>query len=307
MNNIVVTGATSMIGVALIEAAIKADGVRTVYAVVRPDSRKIDRLPNDGRIKLIKCRSEEYEKLPSLISENCDVFYHFAWPRTATYQESFDDIVIKSCGIQATLWAVHAAAKLRCAKFVGCGSQSEYGLMDVEKISPEMPCSPVRADGVTRLACGQLAEILSANLGLSCIWMRVFSVYGRNDRSNSMISSTIAKLQRGERCAFTEARQTWDYLEAEDAGRAFYLAGEKVHGSHIYCVGSGTARPLREYIEIIRDVAAPGTALMFGKLSQPLNPVMNLCADISSLQRDTGWVPEISFEEGIRRLVETYR
>ncbi len=32
-----------------------------------------------------------------------------------------------------------------------------------------------------------------------------------------------------------------------------------------------------------------------------------LDADISELTRDTGWRPEISFEEGIREVIEFYR
>ena len=31
---------------------------------------------------------------------------------------------------------------------------------------------------------------------------------------------------------------------------------------------------------------------------------MNLCADINDLQKDTGWKPEVSFEEGIRNILE---
>lgn len=34
---------------------------------------------------------------------------------------------------------------------------------------------------------------------------------------------------------------------------------------------------------------------------------MYLDADISELTRDTGWRPEISFEEGIREVIEFYR
>lgn len=32
--------------------------------------------------------------------------------------------------------------------------------------------------------------------------------------------------------------------------------------------------------------------------------VMFLCADISELQRDTGWKPTTDFADGIRRIIE---
>ncbi len=89
MKKIVITGATSMIGVALINAALQDKSMQRIYAVVRPNTGKLGRIPNDLRIKIIPCDIDSYESLPSLVSDTCDVFYHLAWPRTATYEEGY--------------------------------------------------------------------------------------------------------------------------------------------------------------------------------------------------------------------------
>lgn len=136
--------------------------------------------------------------------------------------------------------------------------------------------------------------------------MRIFSAYGIYDRMNSMIMSTIEKLMAGERCSFTPAEQEWDYCHSTDIARAFYLAG-KVSGSHIYCVGSGKPKKLKEYIQVMRDIVNPGAELGIGELPYPHNPVMRLCADISTLERDTGWKPTITFEEGVSQIFEYLR
>ena len=304
MKKIVITGATSMVGVALIETALKDDCLSTVYAIVRPRSQKLSRLPKDERVKIVPCGMDEYDLLTGKIADKCDVFFHLAWPRTATYQESYEDILLKSRCIQTTLVAVKSAKELGCSKFVGAGSQSEFGVSCAEKMSPETPCSPVRADGVLHLAAGQLVHILSKAYGMTGIWIRIFSIYGKYDRENSMIASTIKKMSGGVHCSFTACEQMWDYLSAEDAARAFYLAGEKVTGNRTYCVGYGQARPLREYIETIRDVVAPQTELVFGGVPYPADAVMYLCADIAELQHDTGWSPQVRFEKGIRQIYE---
>ena len=227
MKRMVITGATSMIGVALIEEAIKDPQTERIYAVLRENTEKENRIPSDGRIKKLYCNLDKYEKLPKLINEKCDVFYHLAWPRTATYEESYDDILLKCMNLQTILNAVKAASELGCKKFVGAGSQSEYGIINDGKMSPDIICAPVRADGIIHLAGGHLAGILAQKYNMICVWIRIFSVYGKYDRENSMISSTIRKLRKGEHCAFTLSEQKWDYLWAEDAGRAFYLAGKK--------------------------------------------------------------------------------
>ena len=302
MKNIVITGATSMIGVALIEAALKDKNIKKIYAIVRKNTSKINRIPNDSHINIIYSNNSEYSKLGSVIKEKCDVFYHLAWPRTATYEEDYNDISLKCNNIQIVLDTLKVASELGCKKYVGAGSQAEYGISYERKILPEDICNPVRADGIIHLASERLAEILAKKLGIDFIWMRIFSIYGKYDRDNSMISSTITKLLKGEHCAFTWSEQKWDFLEAEDAGEAFYLVGKYSKGSTVYCLGSGEARPLKQYIQIIGDIVAPDAKLGFGEIPYPENPIMYLSADISSLKKDVGWEPKIDFEHGIRNI-----
>ncbi len=308
MERVVVTGATSMIGVALIEALMSDPEIGVVYAVIRPGSSNIMRLPHDNRIRIIECDTKDYHQLVSLVDSPCDVFFHLAWPRTPTYEESLEEVITKSLNIQTVLYAADSALKLGCRSFVGAGSQSEYGVYGDGPLSPNSDCKPVRADGIIHLAAGQLAMNMleCSEREIACSWMRIFSVYGINDRLNSMIMTTVRRLMKGEHCAYTPAEQRWDYLYADDIGRAFYLVGKKVTGSHIYCVGSGKAKPLREYIETIRDIVSPGVAIGIGELPYPKKPVMDLCADISSLNKDTGWMPEVSFEEGITRIYNSF-
>lgn len=99
----------------------------------------------------------------------------------------------------------------------------------------------------------------------------------------------------------------WDYLYSKDAAKMMYLLG--CHGVHgkIYCLGSGTAKPLRKYLEIMRDVIDPDANIGFGDIEYSPNQVMYLCADITELQLDTGFEPDCSFESGIKELVMWYK
>ena len=92
-----------------------------------------------------------------------------------------------------------------------------------------------------------------------------------------------------------------------DAARAFYLLGEKGHDQTVYNVGSGIGRPLLEFVEVIRDVIDPKLDVGFGDLPYQPDQVMHLCADISLITKDTGFVPTVSFEEGIRNTVDQIR
>ena len=86
MKRIIVTGATSMIGTALIEECIRHD--IEVYAVVRAGSSKTKRLPESARIHQIECELEKLEELPAKITGECDTFFHIAWGNTGENRNS---------------------------------------------------------------------------------------------------------------------------------------------------------------------------------------------------------------------------
>lgn len=298
MQRIIVTGATSMIGRALIEESIR-HGVE-VYAVVRASSGKKNRLPESENIHLVDCSLESLEKLPGLIPDTCDTFYHIAWGNTGENRNSSTELQSRNIGY--TLAAVRAAAALGCRRFIGAGSQAEYGPMDVDRIAPDSPVNPTTPYGAAKLASGHLAGMLCRELGMECIWPRIFSVYGIFEKETTMIASGLRRMLAGEKTEFTPAGQRWDYLFCRDAGRAYYLIGEKGKNGAVYCVGSGNAEPLKFYIEKMAELTgAEETGI--GAKPYPEGGVMNLCADIRSLTEDTGFLPEYTFEEGIRETI----
>ena len=299
MKRIVVTGATSMIGVALIEECLRHD--IEIYAVVRSSSGKAGRLPLSEKIHLTDCSLEDLSDLPGRIPGGCDTFYHIAWGNTGEARNKSTEL--QSRNIFYTLQAVRGAAELGCRRFIGAGSQAEYGPMDVEKISPDSPVNPSTPYGASKLAAGHLAGMLCRELGMECIWPRIFSVYGKYEKETTMVASGLRKMLAGEPTEFTPAMQRWDYLYSRDAGRAFYLIGEKGKGGSVYCVGSGQARPLKEYIEEMAALTGAGKPGI-GAKPYPPGAVMNLCADIGTLTGDTGFIPEYTFEQGIRETIE---
>ena len=287
-----------MIGTALINECIKK-GIE-VYAVLRASSGKKIRLPESEKLHMVDCSLEELETLPQKIMEKCDTFYHIAWGNTGENRNSSTEL--QSRNIAYTLAAVKAAYALGCRRFIGAGSQAEYGPMDVDKISPDSPVNPTTPYGAAKLASGQLARMLCKELGMECIWPRIFSVYGIYEKETTMVASGLRKMLAGEKTSFTPALQRWDYLFSADAGRAYYLIGEKGKDGAVYCVGSGKAAPLKNYIEIMAELTgAEETGI--GVRPYPAGAVMNLCADISSLTADTGFVPEYTFREGIRETI----
>ncbi|MCI8994089.1 MAG: NAD(P)-dependent oxidoreductase [Lachnospiraceae bacterium] len=302
MKTAVITGPTGAVGAALIREMTQ-NGTE-VYAVIRGDSQRIGQIPSNPLVHVICCSLEELSSLPQRVGKPCQVFYHFAW--AGTFGDSRNDMELQNRNVAYTLAAVKAAEKLGCHTFVGAGSQAEYGRVE-GLLTPETPSFPENGYGIAKLCAGQMSRILCAQQGIRHVWTRILSVYGPCDRRETMIMAAIDKLLRGEKPSFTKGEQQWDYLYAQDAARALYLLGEKGQDGRIYCLGSGKARPLAEYIQILRDAIDPGLPLGLGEIPYGSKQVMHLCADITQLKEDTGFEPQISFEAGIKETIAWLR
>ena len=301
----VITGATGMIGTAL--AQCLCDKGITVAACVRPGSEKAARLLESDKLYKLAVdlddlgEEETFDKLSRAIGR-ADAFFHLGW--AGTFGETRDNMFLQNQNIRCVLDAVRLAKRLGCQVFVGAGSQAEYGrVTEGVRLAADTPAFPENGYGIAKLAAGQMSRIYCRELGICHIWMRILSIYGPWDTEKTMVMSAIHTLLKGDTPAFSKGEQLWDYLYVKDAARALYLASVSGKDGSIYPLGSGQVNQLKSYIMQIRDAVEPSAKVKIGELSYYPGQVMYLCADISELTKDTGFLPEYTFEEGIRETV----
>ena len=297
MKKAIITGVTGTIGMALLQE-LTEQGME-VLAICREGSDRNAQIPHDPKIKCIECSMDRLENIMAEEYGRYDVCYHLAW--MGTTGKSRNDMYLQNRNVRYALDAVEMAARLGCHTFIGAGSQAEYGHVQ-GKLTPETATNPVTGYGIAKLCAGQMTRERAHQLGMRHIWVRVLSIYGPYDGKQSMVMSGIYDLLAGKTPQYTKGEQQWDYLYSGDAARAFRMLGEK-ESEGVYCLGGGQVRPLKEYIELIRKNVDPRAKVTLGAIPYQENQVMYLCADISRLTAETGFVPETSFEEGIRKTI----
>lgn len=298
MKRVIITGATGTIGTALINNLIEHN--IEVLILCHKDSKRLNVIPQNNLVTLKFCDLSELENIDNDTGKTFDIFYHFAW--SGTFGESRNDMYMQNLNIKYSLDAVALAKKFGCHTFIGAGSQAEYGRVE-GMLSPTTPTFPENGYGIAKLCAGQMTREYAQQLGLRHIWVRIVSVYGPNDGSQTMVMSTINKLRSGQIAEFTKGEQLWDYLYSADAAEALRLLGKKGKDGKIYVLGSGKAKPLKEYIEIIGKIFNVEDFIKLGTIPYSERQVMHLCADISELTADTGWFPKFEFKNGIERIL----
>lgn len=304
---VVITGASGMIGAALAQACTAAG--EEVLAICRRGSPKNDILRRFTGVEVLEADLAEYAELAGKHwGKKYDTFYHLAW--AGTTGQARNDMVLQSGNIRNTLDAVELADHMGCHTFVGVGSQAEYGRCQ-EPLRPDSPAFPENGYGMAKLCAGQMSRCSCGQRGMRHIWARILSVYGPHG-SQDMITLALQKILQGEHVGFTAGEQVWDYLYSEDAARALRLMAERGVSGKTYVLGSGQARPLKEYLEVMyqaacdrikREERKAGT-IGIGELPYGEDQVMHLEGDIEELKQDTGYSSCIVFEEGIVRLLD---
>ena len=146
MKKVIVTGPTSMIGLATIKECIKNNV--SVLAIVRENTTRLERLPKSDLIKIVYCNIDKLDTIDTnTLDTDYDVFYHFAWGHTAKSER--DNPLMQEQNVRYTLDAVKLASVLGCNKFIGAGSQAEYGMCEDVRTENTLE-NPVSSYGISK-------------------------------------------------------------------------------------------------------------------------------------------------------------
>lgn len=143
--------------------------------------------------------------------------------------------------------------------------------------------------------------------GIELVWPKITNAYGPGERSPRLVNSTIRKCIAGESPQFTAGTQNYDFVYIDDIARAFRLIGENGKAFHHYLIGSGKAKPLKEFLLEMQQAIAPNLAFNFGDIPFTGIDLPLVQFDTTDTERDTGFKAEISFAEGCRRTMKWWK
>lgn len=301
IKTVAVTGATGSLGIALIKECI-ANGIR-VIAFVHRGSKNENRVPDSKFVHKVYCSLEEMENL-DVGEMTADAFIHLAWGHTN--RSVRNEIKPQIDNVKYSIDSVILADRMKCKVYVGAGSQAEYGRKN-EIINEMTSVNPETAYGMAKLCSAQMTRLECKKRGLRHVWPRIFSTYGPNTQDTSILNYAIKELLQGKKPSLTGCDQIWDFLYVEDAARALLLLADQGKDGETYCIASGKSLPMREYIEITKNLIDHELNIGYGDILYDTNTVMHLEADVNKIRNEVGFVPETGFEAGIKKTIDWAR
>lgn len=294
MKNVIITGADGFVGSYTVNAFLE-NGMN-VLAIDLPEQPR--RLKAHERLKYLSCDIADFETIKNNVENGVyDTFVHFAWagsagPERVNYQLQMQNAL-------NTVELLKLSKELGISRFVCAGSIME---LEVEAAVHSQGSKPGMAYiyGVGKHLAHSLCKMVAADIGIDLLWPMITNAYGVGELSPRFVNSTIRKIINGEPLQFTAATQNYDFVYVTDVANAFYLIAEKGKPFCEYIIGSGNARPLKEFILEMQQALAPESTPIFGDIPFTGTNMPLEAFDISDLSNDTGYSAAISFAEGTK-------
>ncbi|MBF0253990.1 MAG: SDR family oxidoreductase [Candidatus Omnitrophica bacterium] len=295
-----VTGGAGFIGSHLVDGLLtKGHEVVAIDNFVSGRPENLKARASDPRLQLIQADIRDVSAMEGCF-EGVDWVFHLAALAdiVPSIQKPMD---YYSTNVTGTLNVLEAARAAGVKRFVYVASSSSYGIPD--KV-PTPETAEIRCEYPYALTkyLGELAVLHWHKVyHLPAVALKFFNIYGPRSRTSGTYGAVfgvfLAQKTNGKPYTVVgDGTQTRDFTYVTDAVSALILAAESEISGEVFNVGSGGSYSINHLVRLLGgDVAYVP--------KRPGEPDATY-ADISKIRRMLNWHPSVSFEEGVRRMLE---
>ena len=298
MKKAIVTGANGFVGTAVC-SELSQSGVE-VIAVIRNEEEDISAISELKGIRIVYADLSDFARLGDIIKDrDIDVLYHFAWIGSAGPMRG--DIDVQMSNVKYTCDTVRACADICCKRFVFASSIMEYEIESLMATDATPNINTLYCSA--KIAADYMARTLAGSFEIDYIRAVISNIYGPGEKSPRLVNTSLRKMISGEHCAFSEGNQLYDFIYISDAAKSFKSIGERGVANRTYYIGSQEPRPLKEFLLEMRDCVDPNIQIGIGEIHFNGVSLSYKEFDINAIKHDTGFVPQVSFKEGICKTI----
>ena len=239
------------------------------------------------------------------------IFRHFhpeavinlAWDGVSSADRVIWQKQVPNINFQQELLNLSAECAVR--KFIGIGSQSEYG--DFEGVIDEnFPVNPKTAYAASKLACQDLLKCFCEINHIEWYWFREFPLFGPGESDRWLIPSLIKAMCTKDSMDLTPGEQLLPYLYVGECAKAIVSPLQTDDKSGIYNVCADNPRPLKELVTMIKDKVNPAFKLNFGALPYRFGQSMFMGSHTEKLAQNLYTLDTTSFETHLQETINHY-
>lgn len=297
--NVLVTGGSGVIGSVLIQQLVhQGANVRNVDFTPQPQSLtdlgveqiQVD-LSNPNSQFLFRFEPEYVFHLAADFERSTETknFWDSNWKNNILASRYLIEKVIKFDSLKKIIFA---SSYLIYDKELYSNPIKPKQLSEKDNINPRNLC------GLAKLQTETDIEFLSHFYNVEIVSARIYRVYGKNDRT--IIPRWIRDLLKGKKIKVFDENNSFDYIFSDDIAEGLLKLGSSNTQHKVYNLGSGVNSSISDVLKIL------GKKFPKMEVERTLDSIQpeGSYADMSRMETEFGWIPKISLEEGIEKIIE---
>jgi UDP-glucose 4-epimerase len=257
----------------------------------------------------IRWSSADFRDRPTLAAamETADFIFHLASASTPTSANA-DPVADVSDNVITTLHLLEICRRQRSGRIIFISSGGTvYGVSSKIPIPETAPTNPISAYGIQKLAVEKYLALYNHLYGLDYRVLRVANPFGPLQLA-SKNQGLVAALMR--RALKNEPIEIWgsgevvrDFIYIDDVVRAVMMAAVHEGPSRLFNVGSGVGKTVNSVIDDVERAVNQRRLQRIYLESRSVDVPVNVL-DIRLIVSEVGWVPEVTWTDGLRKTLE---
>lgn len=242
-------------------------------------------------------------------TQGIDVVFHLAALIAIPYSYQAPQSYVET-NILGTLNLCQAALKNNVSKFIHTSTSEVYGTAQYVPINEKHPLQPQSPYSASKISADMMAMSFYNSFGLPLVTARPFNTYGPRQSARAVIPTMITQLAAGNKqIQLGDIIPTRDFNYVTDTCRGFLALAEsdKTLGQTVN-IGSNQEISIGDTFNLIQKIMKADAKIILDeqRIRPEKSEVQRLWCDNTLISELTGYKPEVSIEEGLKKSIDWF-
>ncbi len=236
-----------------------------------------------------------------------DVIVNFA-AESHVDRSILSPVPVFETNLGGTFTLLEAARLHKVPRFIHVSTDEVYGSIDPPyEANEDFPLRPSSPYSASKAGSDLLALSYFTTYGLPVIVTRASNNYGPFQFPEKLIPLMISNaIEDKPLPIYGDGMQIRDWLFVDDHCRAILAVIERGRPGQVYNIGGSRALPNLEVVKRLLAAVSKPESLITAVKDRPGHD-RRYALSSAKIRRETGWVPEIPFEDGLKATIDWYR
>ncbi len=305
---ILVTGGAGFIGSHFVRRLLSEPGVENVIVLdnltYAGRIENLEEFKNDSRFRFVKGDIRDIDVVEGLVKV---VNYVVNFAAESHVDRSISDSSsFISTNIVGTHTLLEAVKKRTEIRYLQVSTDEVYGSIPIGHWTEDSPLLPNSPYSASKASADLLVRAFNVTYGIDTVITRCSNNFGSHQYPEKLIPLSIIKLMAGKKIQiYGNGLNIRDWLHVKDHCEGIFLALTKGRSGAVYNFGADSEKTNLEIADVIlHQMGLNQSSIEF--VADRLGHDLRYSVSFEKAKSDLGFVPRISFEDGMRETIDWY-